>query len=75
MAVTRDPYDGISAEPFPQKIAEILMRPIPDADIEIKPDGHLYLPEIKYRRILNLAFGPGGWALQPRGPTQMEKVL
>jgi hypothetical protein len=27
----------------------------------------LYLPEIKYRRILNKAFGPGGWGLAPRG--------
>jgi hypothetical protein len=30
-------------------------------------DGMLYLPEIKYRRILNRAFGPGGWGLAPRG--------
>lgn len=30
-------------------------------------DGLLYLPEIKYRRILNRAFGPGGWGLAPRG--------
>jgi hypothetical protein len=29
----------------------------------------LYLPEIKYRRILNRAFGPGGWGLAPRGET------
>lgn len=38
-------------------------------DIEIKPDGIIYLPEIKYRRILNKAFGPGGWGLAPRGET------
>lgn len=30
-------------------------------------DGLIYLPEIKYRRILNKAFGPGGWGLAPRG--------
>ncbi|CAO3626977.1 unnamed protein product [Cunninghamella echinulata] len=36
-------------------------------NVEIKPDGLLYLPEIKYRRILNKAFGPGGWGLAPRG--------
>jgi len=35
-------------------------------DIEMKPDGMIYLPEIKYRRILNRAFGPGGWGLAPR---------
>lgn len=27
----------------------------------------IYLPEIKYRRVLNKAFGPGGWGLAPRG--------
>ncbi|KAF8335577.1 mitochondrial genome maintenance MGM101-domain-containing protein [Amanita rubescens] len=31
--------------------------------------GLLYLPEIKYRRILNRAFGPGGWGLVPRSET------
>lgn len=35
--------------------------------MEIKPDGIVYLPEIKYRRILNKAFGPGAWGLVPRG--------
>ena len=35
----------------------------------MKPDGILYLPEIKYRRILNRAFGPGGWGMAPRGET------
>ena len=30
-------------------------------------DGLLFLPEIKYRRSLNRAFGPGGWALMPMG--------
>jgi len=45
------------------------MQPIVPEDIEIKPDGIVYLPEIKYRRILNKAFGPGGWGLAPRGET------
>jgi len=43
------------------------MQPLDPLDIEIKPDGIIYLPEIKYRRILNKAFGPGGWGLAPRG--------
>lgn len=30
-------------------------------------DGTPYLPEIKFRRILLKAFGPGGWGLVPRG--------
>lgn len=44
-------------------------------DIEIKPDGIVYLPEIKYRRILNKAFGPGGWGLAPRGETIVTAKL
>ncbi|CAE6399584.1 unnamed protein product [Rhizoctonia solani] len=59
-------YHGLSTQPFPKEAAEILMAPIDPMDVEIKPDGLLYLPEIKYRRILNRAFGPGGWGLAPR---------
>ena len=62
-----DPFQGASQEAFPKEISKILMAPINHDDIEIKPDGLLYLPEIKYRRILNESFGPGGWALLPRG--------
>ncbi|XP_028392066.1 mitochondrial genome maintenance protein MGM101-like [Dendronephthya gigantea] len=64
---TSDPFYGASQEAFPKNISKILMAPINHDDIEIKPDGLLYLPEIKYRRILNESFGPGGWALLPRG--------
>ncbi len=39
--------------------------------VNIDPDGMIYLPEIKYRRILNKAFGPGGWGLAPRGETEV----
>lgn len=62
-------YHGLSAEAFSKEAAEILMAPIPVDDVEVKPDGILYLPEIKYRRILNRAFGPGAWGLAPRGET------
>ncbi|RKP39460.1 mitochondrial genome maintenance MGM101, partial [Dimargaris cristalligena] len=61
-------YDGISAQPFAAHINEVLLQPLDPRDIEIKPDGIPYLPEIKYRRILNRSFGPGGWGLVPRGP-------
>jgi hypothetical protein len=62
-------FHGLSAEPFPQAAADILLAPLPFDDVEVKPDGIIYLPEIKYRRILNRAFGPGGWGLAPRGET------
>lgn len=45
----------------------MLMQAIPVKDIEVKPDGIIYLPEIKYRRRLNEAFGPMGWGLIPKG--------
>lgn len=34
-------------------------------------DGLIYLPEIKYRRVLNKAFGPGAWGLAPRSETNV----
>ncbi|MCJ1370972.1 hypothetical protein MMC20_002187 [Loxospora ochrophaea] len=62
-------FHGLSKEPFPKEAADILLAPIHANDIEVKPEGIVYLPEIKYRRILNRAFGPGAWGLAPRGKT------
>lgn len=62
-------FQGLSSTPFTAEQAAILQQKINPDDIEIKPDGIIYLPEIKYRRILNAAFGPGGWGLAPRGET------
>ncbi|GEQ66650.1 hypothetical protein JCM33374_g313 [Metschnikowia sp. JCM 33374] len=61
-----DSFHGLGQAPFPKEVNDILLAPLEPSDIEIKPDGILYLPEIKYRRILNRAFGPGGWGLAPR---------
>lgn len=62
-------FHGLSTEPFSKEAAEVLLAPLNPLDVEIKPDGIIYLPEIKYRRILNKAFGPGGWGLAPRSET------
>ena len=62
-------FHGLSSEAFSPEAAKALLAPIDPDEIEIKPDGIVYLPEIKYRRILNQAFGPGGWGLAPRGET------
>lgn len=62
-------FQGLSTEAFSKEAGEVLMQKLDQNDIEVKPDGILYLPEIKYRRILNKAFGPGGWGLAPRGET------
>jgi Mitochondrial genome maintenance MGM101 len=60
-------FHGLSDAPFSKDAADVLLKPLNPGDVEIKPDGIIYLPEIKYRRILNQAFGPGGWGLAPRG--------
>jgi Mitochondrial genome maintenance MGM101 len=59
-------FAGIASSPFSDEAIVVLNQPVNEEDIEVKPDGLLYLPEIKYRRILNKAFGPGGWGLVPR---------
>ncbi|KAI8891916.1 mitochondrial genome maintenance MGM101-domain-containing protein, partial [Globomyces pollinis-pini] len=61
-------FHGVGVEAFSEDVINVLSQPINQVDIEVKPDGILYLPEIKYRRILNQSFGPGGWGLVPRGP-------
>ena len=64
-----DSFHGLGQQAFDKQAANRLLAALPSEDIEIKPDGLLYLPEIKYRRILNRAFGPGGWGLAPRSET------
>ncbi|WFC96762.1 hypothetical protein MBRA1_003424 [Malassezia brasiliensis] len=68
-------YDGIGRRPFTSETARILCQPLDKDDIEIKPDGLLYLPEIKYRRILNRAFGPGGWGMVPRSELEVAQGI
>lgn len=69
-------FHGLSTTPFSPETAAVLMQELDPIDIEIKPDGIIFLPEIKYRRILNKAFGPGGWGLAPRGELVVgEKVV
>lgn len=60
-------YHGLGDAAFTSEQAAVLLGPLSQDDVEVKPDGIIYLPEIKYRRILNKAFGPGGWGLAPRG--------
>lgn len=57
----------ISSSSFDADVSAILQEEIDPSDIEIRQDGFLYLPEIRYRAILLRAFGPGGWSLIPKG--------
>ena len=61
----------MAEKPFEESITRILNEPINPEEVEIKPDGNIYLPEIKYRKTLIRAFGPGGWVLIPKGPHSM----
>ncbi|EFY89209.1 mitochondrial genome maintenance protein MGM101 [Metarhizium acridum CQMa 102] len=60
-------FHGISSRPVTEEQFKALMAPLAIKDIEVKPDGVIYLPEIKYRRRLNEAFGPMGWGMIPKG--------
>ncbi|KKA27265.1 hypothetical protein TD95_004098 [Thielaviopsis punctulata] len=70
-------YFGLSTEPFSKEITDILTRTVdPKLDVEMKPDGIIYMPEVRYRKVLNEAFGPGGWGLVPRGDTVVgDKIV
>ncbi|TXT05949.1 hypothetical protein VHUM_03710 [Vanrija humicola] len=68
-------FRGLSERPFDKDVADALLKPLDPDDVEIKPDGLLYLPEIKYRRTLNAAFGPGGWGMAPRGETHVGQRI
>ncbi|AMD20972.1 HEL309Wp [Eremothecium sinecaudum] len=68
-------FHGLGSKPFNAKVQMAVSKPLAVGDVEIKPDGLLYLPEIKYRRILNAAFGAGGWGLAPRSETIVTAKL
>src|SRR5678816_3824301 len=65
--------DGMAMEPFPEAARRILAEPVNPHDVEIKPDGIVFLPGVAYRRILTRAFGAGGWAIAPRSPARYMK--
>lgn len=69
-----DDFPGLSVEPFSEDVTKILQAPLNHEDVEVKPDGAIYLPEVKYRKILATAFGAGGWALLPRGPHTLNGI-
>lgn len=68
-------YHGIATKPVTEAQFKVLMKPLDLAEIEVKPDGIVYLPEIKYRRRLNEAFGPMGWGMIPKGEAQVGESI
>lgn len=59
---------SLAHQPFAAEVQAILAEPVNPEEVEIKPDGICYLPEMRYRKTLLRAFGPGGWCIVPRGP-------
>jgi hypothetical protein len=69
-------FKGLAQEPVSEEAKKTLLAVVSDDDVEIRPDGLIYLPEIKYRRVLNEAFGPGGWGLRPMSkPTVQGDII
>lgn len=68
-------YHGIASRPVTKAQFKVLMKPLEVTEIEVKPDGIVYLPEIKYRRRLNEAFGPMGWGMIPKSETQVGENI
>jgi hypothetical protein len=65
-------FPGLSAQRFSDAQKATLEQKIDPGDIDILPTGELYVSQVRYRRILNNAFGPGGWGLVPTGDFQQD---
>lgn len=63
-------FDGLAVAAFAPEVRAVLHRPVDPEEVEVKPDGIVYLPGIFYRRTLMEAFGAGGWGIAPRGPAR-----
>lgn len=59
-------YTGMSTKPVTAEQAKALLLPPADDEIDVKPDsfGAVYMSHAGYRKRLNAAFGPAGWALR-----------
>jgi hypothetical protein len=65
-------YAGVATvELMPDKKTKLL-EPFEDEAYDILPTGEVYVSQVHYRRRLNEVFGPGSWALVPRGRFAME---
>jgi hypothetical protein len=57
-------YVGMSEAPVDEAQATILSRPLEPGDVDVRPDGQVYMSHAKLRQRLNEAFRPGGWAIR-----------
>jgi len=70
-AVPFSGYSGVATLALASDKAAILVQPFHEDEgldaYDILPTGEVYVSQIHYRRRLNRAFGPGSWAMVPRG--------
>lgn len=57
-------YVGISSTALDDAQRAVLLEPPTDQELEIRPDGIVYLSHVGYRRRLTAAVGPMGWAMR-----------
>lgn len=60
-------YAGVATLSLSDAHRATLAALLSDEEHDILPTGEVYVPQVHYRRKLNKVFGPGGWALVPRG--------
>lgn len=58
-----NPWRGLGSSPLHPDIQKILLAPIDESKIKIRPDGLIYIPGVFWRRRLIEAFGVGGWGI------------
>lgn len=56
-------YAGAAQKRVDETAQKLLATRVPEEWVEILPTGELHLPNVLYRKLLNQAFGPMGWAL------------
>ncbi len=61
-------YERIGQMVLTDKAEEILNEPLPDDEVDIRPDGLIYASHEYVVRQLNRAFGRMGWTLVPGSP-------
>jgi hypothetical protein len=65
-------FEGAASAPFSAEAVAVLSAPVNELEVEVRPDGIVYMPGVWYRRQLSRAFGAGAWALLPRGPARRD---
>jgi len=63
-------WEGFATVRFTKEQEAILRQPVNPELVEIRYDGAVYMPGAWYRKILNDAFGPGGWGIVQEGEPQ-----